>query len=444
MATVLATQSVAAINDPPIFALASTLVTVQEDVGAVSVNGFATTMAPGPASAIDEAGQTLTFLVTVMGTTESVSFEVAPSIDPVTGALTFTAAADSFGTATVEVLLRDDGSDVSPNISESSAHQFTIEVTATNDEQVLVVNTGLLIDQGAVATITSAVLETTDVDTSPDALLYTIVSGPTHGSVLVDGTPALQFTQAQVTAGLVSYQNDGTANLIDSFSFSVDDGEGTASTGTFGINITTHPGDYNRDLSVDAADYIVWRKSLGVLPVSSEADGNGDGVVDQGDYDVWRANFGNTTSGVASADVTLSEITSMFSESSVLDVPSAIVVENEGKSRTFNAEYGITRNIHGGYRSLDFPLKDVLGAIAQATRRTGLDVRAVVRASSTASSQAAHCDEAVVDWLELESGSRRQDDDIGRPAGDERDESAVDGEYENYDEVFALLGSVSL
>nr|MBA3480381.1 proprotein convertase P-domain-containing protein [Pirellulales bacterium] len=52
-ATALATQSVAALNDPPIFGLASTLVTVPEDAGAVSVNAFATNMASGPASATD-------------------------------------------------------------------------------------------------------------------------------------------------------------------------------------------------------------------------------------------------------------------------------------------------------------------------------------------------------------------------------------------------------
>ncbi|MEM6312446.1 MAG: LamG-like jellyroll fold domain-containing protein [Planctomycetota bacterium] len=53
------------------------------------------------------------------------------------------------------------------------------------------------------------------------------------------------------------------------------------------------PGDYNRDGSVDAADYTVWRDTLNqnVAP-SSGADGNNDGVIDTDDYDVWRQNYG--------------------------------------------------------------------------------------------------------------------------------------------------------
>ena len=55
-------------------------------------------------------------------------------------------------------------------------------------------------------------------------------------------------------------------------------------------------GDYNRDGSVDAADYIVWRKWLGatgVVPYSG-ADGDGNGRIEQADYTVWRSNFGQT------------------------------------------------------------------------------------------------------------------------------------------------------
>jgi hypothetical protein len=43
---------------------------------------------------------------------------------------------------------------------------------------------------------------------------------------------------------------------------------------------------------VDAADYVVWRNTVGGTELA--ADGNGDGLVDVADYNVWRARFGNT------------------------------------------------------------------------------------------------------------------------------------------------------
>jgi hypothetical protein len=78
-------------------------------------------------------------------------------------------------------------------------------------------------------------------------------------------------------------------------------------------------GDYNRDGSVDAADYVVWRDtlgetspnldpntfkviSLGNMSANGAVSGNCSHttsnceVIDQADYDVWRANFGRTVS----------------------------------------------------------------------------------------------------------------------------------------------------
>jgi hypothetical protein len=52
------------------------------------------------------------------------------------------------------------------------------------------------------------------------------------------------------------------------------------------------PGDYNLDGSVDSADYLEWRRSLGLEAVGLTADGDGNGVIDPADYGVWRANFG--------------------------------------------------------------------------------------------------------------------------------------------------------
>ncbi|TWT90201.1 Endo-1,4-beta-xylanase A [Pseudobythopirellula maris] len=58
------------------------------------------------------------------------------------------------------------------------------------------------------------------------------------------------------------------------------------------------PGDFNTDGVVDAADFTVWRDSLGQtgLIAYSGADSNGDGEVTLADYDYWVSNFGMSLS----------------------------------------------------------------------------------------------------------------------------------------------------
>jgi hypothetical protein len=52
-------------------------------------------------------------------------------------------------------------------------------------------------------------------------------------------------------------------------------------------------GDYNKNGTVDAADYAVWRNSFGSTS-NLDADGNNNGVIDAADYVVWRANVSNS------------------------------------------------------------------------------------------------------------------------------------------------------
>lgn len=52
-------------------------------------------------------------------------------------------------------------------------------------------------------------------------------------------------------------------------------------------------GDFNGDKTVNAADYVVWRNTLGQMGAGLPADANGDGKVDGTDYGFWKANFGH-------------------------------------------------------------------------------------------------------------------------------------------------------
>ena len=58
--------------------------------------------------------------------------------------------------------------------------------------------------------------------------------------------------------------------------------------GTSNYSLTVPIGDYNGDGIVDAADYAIWRDTLGST-TDLRADGDGDGVIDPGDYDTWAA-----------------------------------------------------------------------------------------------------------------------------------------------------------
>jgi hypothetical protein len=63
-----------------------------------------------------------------------------------------------------------------------------------------------------------------------------------------------------------------------------------------GYTLTVMHADFNLDGIVDAADYTLWRKNVGVSVTPGtyqKADGNGDGIVDNDDLMLWRQNFGN-------------------------------------------------------------------------------------------------------------------------------------------------------
>jgi hypothetical protein len=61
------------------------------------------------------------------------------------------------------------------------------------------------------------------------------------------------------------------------------------------VNLITPNGDYNNDGIVDAADYVVWRKTLNqtASPAGTGADGDKDGTIGPGDLDFWRGRFAN-------------------------------------------------------------------------------------------------------------------------------------------------------
>jgi hypothetical protein len=118
------------------------------------------------------------------------------------------------------------------------------------------------------------------------------------GSVLIDaGNPAITFNRTE-------YDNRG-AEYVRAF-----DGGGTPGAqidiGAYefitsdGLSVLF--GDYDRNMIVETADYVLWRNTLAAGGAAfAGADGDGDGMVDQDDYPIWRRNFGRTLPPAAAA-----------------------------------------------------------------------------------------------------------------------------------------------
>ena len=215
--------TISAVNDAPTFTV-GTDQTVSEDSGVQTVAGWATNMSAGPT---DEGAQILSF--EVVGNDSPELFAVAPTIDAATGDLTYTPAADAFGTAQITLALKDDGGTANGGVDTSAQQTFTIEITNTQDPPVAGDDV-FTTDEDTPLLITAAQLLANDSDPDNDLSLSVVATTtPAHGTLVDNGddtwtyTPPLNFT--------------GT----DAFDYTLSDGNGGTDTGTVTINVFNLP-----------------------------------------------------------------------------------------------------------------------------------------------------------------------------------------------------------
>ncbi|MGB1129321.1 MAG: hypothetical protein ACPG4K_04675, partial [Haloferula sp.] len=133
---------VAPVNDPPIFVPGGG-VAVQEDAAPQSIQ-WATGIQVGPAN--ESADQSIQEFTIASGYDQNL-FSVQPSISP-TGLLTFTPAADEWGTVALTVNLVDDGGTTNPDDDDTGPNTpLLITISSVEDDPVL---GGTLGDAGTV------------------------------------------------------------------------------------------------------------------------------------------------------------------------------------------------------------------------------------------------------------------------------------------------------
>ena len=310
--TATVSVTVTPVNDAPSFT-AGPDQTVQEDAGPQSVPGWATAISAGPAN---ESGQALTFLV---GTDNDALFATLPAIDPVTGALTFTAAPDATGAATVTVRLRDDGGTADGGTDTSPPQQFTVTVLQPAPRVTDVFVAGSAWTPADANPATTTFLEFLALrglgdgrfgyrvgdggigsDELPWANLDTVsvrfdgpVAVPLAAVRLVGSNPAVAAYTLQAVAydaatrtatfrlsggrvlpndrlllvldgdpGGVTGTGQGTPRLDGEFTSLLPSGDGAAG-GDFAFRFNVLPGDVSRDGVVNASDLVLVRTRIG-------------------------------------------------------------------------------------------------------------------------------------------------------------------------------------
>ncbi|MEX2139567.1 MAG: Ig-like domain-containing protein [Pirellulales bacterium] len=154
----------------------------------------------------------------------------------------------------------------------------------------VVTNTGSTAAEGGTDPITSGELRTSDQDTPPFDLKYTVTDAPDNGTLQVDGAPADAFTQGDIDNGRVTYLHGGSETTSDDFSFSVSDGT-TVRTGTFTFKVTptNDPPDARNDTATGLPDTSI---QINVLANDTDPDGDQLMVVSVGAAASGQASIG--------------------------------------------------------------------------------------------------------------------------------------------------------
>jgi hypothetical protein len=288
------TITITAVNDAPSFTKGADQTSL-EDGGAQSVAGWATGISAGPA---DESSQSVSFTAT---NNNNALFSAQPSV-AADGILTYTAAPDAFGTATVSVVAHDNGGTANGGVDTSAAQTFTINVTGVNDAPSFTKgpDINVLSSAGAQSVPSWATAISAGANEGAQTVSF-LVSNDNNGvftaQPAVTSTGTLTFSTVAtaptttVHVNVVAHDNGGTAN----------GGVDTSAGQTFNINVThdNQPPVANNDSFDAVGNTELAVGTAGTQPARLSASGSVLGNDTDPDGDTLSASFGSATAGAA-------------------------------------------------------------------------------------------------------------------------------------------------
>ncbi len=205
--------NITAVNDAPSFT-AGPDQSIDEDAGEQTVVGWATGLSTGPAN---ESTQNLSFDVI---NDNNALFAAQPTV-AADGTLTYTPAANAFGTATVTVVAKDDGGTANGGVDTSTEQTFVIAISGVADDPVAVDDTAV-----------------TDEDTPVTIDVLTNDSDPDNDDLTVTQASAQNGTAVIEADGTLTYTPDADFNGTDTISYTVSDGNSGTDTATVTVTVT--------------------------------------------------------------------------------------------------------------------------------------------------------------------------------------------------------------
>lgn len=174
------------------------------------------------------------------------------------------------------------------------------------------------VDKGATITITNAMLRATDFEQSADEIVFTVRGIPSGGTLFVDGVAIdgtldapTTFTQADIDAGLVTYQAFNSPAFADSFGIEVSDGT-NAIPQRFFVEFNLNEAPVNTQSTVTIGTLGATEDTaLNLKGTITLADGDNPASVEvvlgvaEGRLDVTAGTSGASVSGSGTASVTI-------------------------------------------------------------------------------------------------------------------------------------------